>query len=102
MYVTVQTSTVLAKDRLVFIPLARLKEEDGEIRVPYSAEHIDDSPEVEPGDELSAEYDRSLRNYYSVDLGDQELRTDNDDSYASRVPDGDGPVKKDSSSESDV
>jgi sporulation protein YlmC with PRC-barrel domain len=96
MWVTIEASTGLASDRLVFIPIARLKEEEGEIRVPYSSQHITESPEIEPVDELSEEDDRSLRAYYSVGIGDGELRTDNEDSYASRVPDGDGPVKKDS------
>jgi hypothetical protein len=100
MWVTVEASTGLAKDRLVFIPLARLKEEEGEIRAPYSTQHLNESPEVEAGDELSEEDDRSLRAYYSVGIGDAELRTDNDESYASRVPEGEGPVKKETPQDS--
>src|SRR5579859_8046617 len=45
MWVTVESSTGLASDRLVFIPLARLKEEEGQLRVPYSVQHIYESPE---------------------------------------------------------
>lgn len=93
MWVTVKSSTGMATDRVVFIPLARLKEEEGEIRVPYPVQHIQESPEVSPDGELSEEQDRELRNYYSVDLGDQELR-DRNDSYAAQVPDSDAPVKK--------
>jgi hypothetical protein len=94
MWVTIESSTGLFTDRLVFIPLARLKEEEGQIRAPYTAQHLNKSPEVQAGDELSEEDDRALRAYYSVGIGDAELRTQNDDSYASRVPDGEGPVKK--------
>ncbi len=93
MWVTVKSSTGMASDRVIFIPLARLKEEDDEIRVPYSVQHVQDSPEVEPEGELSEEQDRELRDFYSVDLGDQELRQQ-EDSYAAQVPDSDAPVKK--------
>jgi hypothetical protein len=94
MWVVVHASTGMATSRNVFIPLARLKREDGEIRTPYSTQHINDSPEVEATDELSQEDDERLRAYYSVGVGDGELRTDNEGSYASRVPKGNGPVKK--------
>lgn len=97
MWVTVETSTGLFTDRLVFIPLARVKEEDDQIRVPYTLQHINNSPEVQAGDELSEEDDRALRAYFSVGIGDAELRTQNDDSYASRVPEGEGPVTRESS-----
>jgi sporulation protein YlmC with PRC-barrel domain len=93
MWVTVKSSTGMASDRVVFIPLARLKQEDEEIRVPYPVQHIQDSPEVSPEGELSEEQDRELRNYYSVDLGDEELR-ENNNSYAAQVPDSDAAVKK--------
>lgn len=93
MWVTVKSSTGMATDRVVFIPLGRLKEENDEIRVPYSIQHIHDAPEADPEDELSEEHDRALRDYYSVDLGDGELR-DSNDSYAAQVPDADAPVKK--------
>ena len=93
MWVTVKSSTGVASDRVVFIPLARLKQEDDEIRVPYPVQHIQASPEVSPEGELSEEQDRELRNYYSVDLGDEELR-ENNNSYAAQVPDSDAPVKK--------
>jgi hypothetical protein len=93
MWVTVKSSTGMVTDRVVFVPLARLKEEEGELRVPYSTQHIHESPEADPEDELSEEQDRALRDYYAVTLGDEELR-DSNDSYAAQVPDSDAPVKK--------
>ena len=94
MWVTVESSTGLSGEQLVFIPLARLKEEDGKIQDPYSVKHVQDSPQIDAVDELSDEDDYRLRAYYSVGIGDGELRTDNDKSYASRVPEGEGPAKK--------
>jgi hypothetical protein len=92
MWITVKASTGLGRTRLLFVPLARVKHEDNEIRVPYSEQHVQGSPEVESGGELSEEDDLALRNYYAIDLADQELRTDNE-SYAARVPEGDGAAK---------
>jgi hypothetical protein len=85
MWVAVELSSSIAKRRLVFIPLARIKDEDGEFRVPYSAQRLGDAPEVDHSDGISAECDRELRDYYGIDTGDQELRTDNL-SYATLVP----------------
>ena len=93
MWVTVETSLGLANKRLVFIPLARLKHERNELRVPYSAQHVQSSPEVEAAERLSEGDDQALRAYYSISLADQELRTDNDP-YAGQVPEGDGPVRR--------
>jgi sporulation protein YlmC with PRC-barrel domain len=92
MWVTVEVSGGAGK-RLAFVPLARLKQEHGEIRVPYSSQHISSSPEVEAEDELSEEDERALRDYYAIDLADQEMRTDNE-SYANRVPDEEGSASK--------
>jgi hypothetical protein len=95
MWVTIQTSLGVGTKREVFVPLARLKEEDDEIRVPYSTQHLQSSPDVDAGEELSEGEDRKLRDYYSIDLADQELRTDNDESYANQVPDeDDGPPRQ--------
>jgi sporulation protein YlmC with PRC-barrel domain len=93
MWVTVETSTGLGRSRLVFVPISRLKHEQDEIRVPYSFQHIQSAPEIEPGEELAEGDDRALRDYYAIDLGDQEIRSDNE-SYASLVPDGEEPAKK--------
>ncbi|HEY2652276.1 MAG TPA: PRC-barrel domain-containing protein [Solirubrobacteraceae bacterium] len=92
MWVTVETSTGIGRTRLVFIPIARLKQEHDEIRTPYSFQHLHDSPEVE-GDELSMEDDRTLRGYYGIGLGDMEM-VQSAQSYASQVPDEDEPARK--------
>jgi hypothetical protein len=84
MWVSVEMSSGLANKRTVFIPLARIKDEDGELRVPYSAQRIGEAPEVDDSDGISAECDRQLRDYYGIDTGDQELRQDNK-SYATLV-----------------
>jgi len=93
MWVTVETSLGIGNKRLVFIPLARLKHERDELRVPYSAQHVQSSPEVDAGEQLSKGDDQALRDYYAIGLGDQELRTDND-SYAGQVPDGEDPAEQ--------
>ena len=93
MWVTIEVSGATTGKRLVFVPLARLKEENGEIRVPYSVQHINSAPEIEPEDELSEEDERALRDYYAIDLADQEVRTDNE-SYANRVPEEEGEASK--------
>jgi hypothetical protein len=93
MWVTIESSTGLGRSRALFVPIARLKQEAGEIRVPYSLQHVQSSPQVEPGDELSDQDDRALRDFYAVGLGDQEIRA-NHRSYAGLVPDGEGPARK--------
>jgi hypothetical protein len=85
MWAAVEMSTGLVGARTVFVPLARLKDEDGQLCVPYSKQRIGEAPEVEPGDGISAECDRLLRDHYGIDAGDQETRSDNK-SYATRVP----------------
>jgi len=96
MWVSVETTIGIADKRVVFVPIARLKEEDDEIRVPYTAQRVQSSPEVEPEDELSSETDRILRDFYAIDHADQEIRTDND-SYAANVPEAGGEPRKASS-----
>jgi hypothetical protein len=93
MWVSVELSSGLAKKRTVLIPLARIKDEDGELRVPYSAQRIGDAPEVDDGEGISAECDRKLRDYYGIDTGDQELRADNK-SYATLVPEEAGEAER--------
>jgi hypothetical protein len=73
--VDVRPQTEGGKPRTVFIPLARLKLEDGELQVPYSAEHLAAGPEIQPADELSEEDEGALRAYYSVeDPGSSKIR----------------------------
>jgi hypothetical protein len=93
MWVAVEMSSGIANRRTVFIPLARIKDEDGELRVPYSAQRIGDAPEVDDSDGISAECDRQLRDYYGIDTGDQELRSDNK-SYATLVPEEPGEARR--------
>jgi len=93
MWVTIETSTGIGRTRLVFIPIARLKKEGDQIKTPYSFQHIQESPEVEAEDELSEEDDRTLRDYYSIGLADQEM-IDNPQSYASQVPDEEEAARK--------
>jgi hypothetical protein len=92
MWVTVEASTGVGESRILFVPIARLKQEHDQVRVPYSFQHLQSSPEIEPGKELSEQDERALRDYYAIDLADQELRTDNE-SYASRVPDKEGQAE---------
>jgi hypothetical protein len=80
--------------RTVLIPLARLKDEDGELRVPYSKDHIGNTPKIDDADTISPECDRALRDHYGIDRADQELRGDND-SYATLVTeDTDGMAQR--------
>jgi PRC-barrel domain len=93
MWVTVDVSLGLVGGRAVFIPLARLKDEDGSLQVPYSKQHLHDSPEVDPGDQLSSEDEQRLMEFYSLDRGDQPIDS-KPDSYAAQVPDSDEPSEK--------
>ena len=93
MWVAVEMSTGIAGKRTVFVPLARLKEERGELRVPYSKQRIGEAPEVDGDDGISAESDRELRDFYGIDAGDQEMRKDNK-SYAAVVPEEAGAAKR--------
>src|SRR5437879_4831546 len=70
MWVTVETPIGIGNRREVFVPLARLKQEHDELRVPYSSQHIQSAPNVEAEEALSNGDDRALRDYYSIDLAD--------------------------------
>jgi sporulation protein YlmC with PRC-barrel domain len=85
MWVELEGSFGSEGKRNVLIPIARLKDEDGEIGVPYSKDRIGEAPEVDTSDGVSAESDRELRGYYGIGIGDQELWQDNK-SYATLVP----------------
>ena len=85
-WVGVNVSTGLFGGKLVLIPLARLKEEDGQVRVPYDKEHLLEAPEVEAEDGLSDEEAEQLSEYFGVNRGDQPAE-DNPGSYASQMPD---------------
>lgn len=93
MWVTIESSTGIGRSRVVFVPLARLKQEHDQIRVPYSFQHVQSAPEVEPGNELSERDERALRDFYAIDLADQEIRAQSR-SYAGLVPTDEGPARK--------
>ncbi len=84
MWVSVEAKFGMGDKRTVLIPLARLKDENGELRVPYSKDHIGNTPKLDDADTISPECDRALRDHYGIDRADQELRADND-SYATLV-----------------
>jgi hypothetical protein len=93
MWITVAIETGTGRHQLVFVPLARLKHERDQIRVPYTAQHLLESPEVEADGELSESDELALRNYYAIGLGDQEVRSDNE-TYAAQIPDAEGSARK--------
>jgi sporulation protein YlmC with PRC-barrel domain len=93
MWITLEASEGIGSKRVVFVPVARVKQESDRLQVPYSTKHLQESPEVEIADEISEEDDRALRDFYTVDLADNEQRTDNV-SYAAQVPEGDGLAKR--------
>jgi sporulation protein YlmC with PRC-barrel domain len=80
-------------DKIVVVPLGRIREDGENLSVPYSIAHVEDGPEVEAGDEISEEDDEKLRLYYAIGLADEEFRTESN-SYASQVPEGKAPAQK--------
>ena len=93
MWVSVEAKFRMGDKRMVLIPLARLKDEDGELRVPYSKDHIGNTPKLDDTDRISPECDRALRDHYGIDRADQELRGDND-SYATLVTEDEGIAER--------
>ena len=92
-WIAVEASAGLSDKRIVFIPLARLKDEDGDLRVPYSKAKITDAPEIDASDGLSEECDMQLRGYYGIGTGDQEMWSDNK-SYAAVVTERPGKAER--------
>ena len=68
---------VQARRRHVMLPLARLKDEGGQVVVPYSLQHVLEAPEIDTTDGISVEADADLRGFFAIDLADGESRTDN-------------------------
>jgi hypothetical protein len=93
MWITLEISTGIGRKRRVFVPVARLKQEDGELRVPYSSRHLETAPDYDIADEVSDEHERALRDFYAIDLADAEQRSDNI-SYAAQVPSEEGPARR--------
>jgi hypothetical protein len=92
-WVTVEASFGMGNKKMIFIPLARLKEEDGNLLVPYSTDHLRNAPEIDAGDGISPQCERLLRDHYGIDRADQELRSDNE-SYATLVPEQEGTLQR--------
>jgi hypothetical protein len=88
MWIAVDLATGLFGKRTVFVPLAWVKDEDGQVRVPYSRQRISEAPEIDSDNGISPECDRRLRGYYGIDTGDQEFRSDNKSSAARVVEEG--------------
>lgn len=82
-----------SEDKVVVVPLGRLREDGDDLSVPYSTAHVEDAPEVDAGDEISEEDDEKLRLYYAIGLADEEFRTESN-SYAGQVPEGVGRAQK--------
>jgi len=93
MWIAVDLAAGLVGKRTAFVPLARIKDEDGQIRVPYSKHRISEAPEVDGDNGISPECDRRLRDYYGIDAADQEMRSDNK-SYAARVAENAGASER--------
>jgi hypothetical protein len=92
MWIGIAASFGLFDKREIIVPLARLKEEDGDLLVPYSLDHIRNSPEIE-SDEINEQDDRRLRDHFGIDVADQELRDDNV-GYATLVTDQQGVARR--------
>jgi hypothetical protein len=92
-WVGVQVRTGMFGGRLVLVPLARLKQEDGQIRVPYDTQHLLDAPQIDADGGLSEEDVAALSDYFAVGRGDQPSQ-DNPGSYASQMPDADDPPEE--------
>ncbi len=94
MWIALETRDgALADKQAAFIPLARLKDEDGELLVPYTKNHVLGAPEIDYSDGLSEEADHMLRDYYGIGHGDQELWSDNK-GYAAVAPEEGGAAQR--------
>jgi len=57
MWVATESKSGIGATRTVFAPLARLKDENGKLRVPDSNSHILQAPAVDNGDRTSEKCD---------------------------------------------
>ncbi len=92
MWIEIEVKTSLFNKQYAVVPLARIKEENEDVLVQYSKQHILSAPKPED-DCISAECDRELRMYYGIGTADQEMWSDNA-SYATLVPEEPGPSKR--------
>jgi uncharacterized protein (TIGR02271 family) len=51
------------------VPLATAEYRDGDLRVPYSKQQVQDAPHHDPGKELSVDDERELFSHYGVEYG---------------------------------
>ena len=93
MWVEIEMSQGMSNKRTAFIPLARIKDENGDLRVPYSKDKIAESPEIDGSDGISQECDFQLRGYYGIGTGDQEMWSDNK-GYATLVTEESASAEK--------
>jgi hypothetical protein len=94
MWIAVETKAGAMADEVTkFVPLVRLKDEQGELRVPYSKDHVLNAPDIDEGDALSEDADQKLRGYYGIGTGDQELWSDNK-GYAAVAPEEGGAAQR--------
>lgn len=70
-WVTVTVKPGAFGSELVIVPLARIKEEDERLEVPYSERHVLDAPRPEDPASMSDEDKEELLTYYAVERGDQ-------------------------------
>ena len=68
-WVAIEASFGMGDKRILVVPLARMKEEEGELCVPYSKKRLRDSPSIDEGDRISPECERGLRGYYGISTG---------------------------------
>jgi hypothetical protein len=94
MWVSIEMQTGMVGRRTVLVPLARLKEEDGNVVLPYSIQHVEQAPEVEADGEISVEDDHRLRDYYGIGRGDEPEREKNPDLYSTRLREDDAPSER--------
>jgi hypothetical protein len=92
MWIEIEVKTALVTKERAVVPLARIKEENDDLLIQYSKQHILSAPKPED-DCISEECDRELRMYYGIGTADQEMWADNA-SYATLVPEEPGGSAK--------
>src|ERR671920_2316886 len=60
-------NTGLFGTRSSFVPLTQAAEADGDVRVPYDKQLVNDAPRIDPDQHLSAAQERQLWRHYGLD-----------------------------------
>src|SRR5919107_6230044 len=60
-------NTGLFGTKASFVPLAQATEADGDVRVPYDKQLVNDAPRIDPDQHLSAAQERQLWRHYGLD-----------------------------------